>query len=64
MDSMLLAEAAELRGQCSQGIFETPLGDFNGLLMTSDLDYFQNGVRNARKVWPVCLTYMRPLYSL
>ena len=50
MDSMLLAEAAELRGQCSQGILEAPLRYFKGLLTTSDMEYFQNSISNARKV--------------
>ena len=50
MDSMLLAEAAELSGQCSEGILETSLRDFKGLLTTSDLEYFQNGISDARKV--------------
>ena len=50
MDSMLLQEAVELTGQCSQGILEAPLRDFKGLLTTSDLEYFQNGISDARKV--------------
>ena len=58
MDSMLLVEVAELRGQCSQGILETSLRDFKGLLRTSDLEYFQNGISDARKVRPARLTYM------
>ena len=47
---MLLAEAAELRDQCSRGILETSLRDFKGLLTTSDLEHFQNGIGDARKV--------------
>ena len=50
IDSMLLAEAAELRGQCPQGILKAPLRDFKGLLTTSDIEYFQNGISDARKV--------------
>ena len=50
LDSMLLAEAAELRDQCSRGILETSLRDFKGLLTTSDLEHFQNGIGDARKV--------------
>ena len=50
MDSMLLAEAAELRDRCSQGILETSLRDFKSLLTVSDLEYFQSGIGDARKV--------------
>ena len=50
LDSMLLAEAAELRDQCSRGILETSLRDFKCLLTTSDLEHFQNGIGDARKV--------------
>ena len=40
MDSMLLAEAAELRGQYCRGMLGALLMDFKGLLMTSDIEYF------------------------
>ena len=54
---MLLAEAAELRDQCSQGILETSMRDFKGLLTTSDLEHFQKEISDARKVRPSRLTY-------
>ena len=50
MDAMLLAEVAELRGQCSQGILEALLRDFKVLLTTSDIEYFQNGIGDPRTV--------------
>ena len=50
MESMLLAEAAELRDRCSQGILETSLRDFKSLLTVSDLEHFQSGIGDARKV--------------
>ena len=47
---MLLSEAVELRGQCSQEILDAPLRDFKGLLTTSNLEYFQNGISDVWKV--------------
>ena len=54
---MLLAEAAELRDQCSRGILGTSLRDFKGLLTASDLEHFQNGIGDARKVRYACLSH-------
>ena len=50
VDSMLLDEAVELRDQCSQWISDSFLKDFKGHLTKSDMEYFQNGISDARKV--------------
>ena len=67
-NSMIEAEAVEVREECFQGLAQSLLKMLKGIVASSDVEFFRNGVSDAQRVSSLCfilsLCFARILFSL
>ena len=47
---MIEEEALQVKGECSQGLHESPLKVWNGIVSGNDVEFFRNGVSNVQRL--------------
>ena len=54
-NSMIELEAVEVKGECSQGLAQSSMKMWKGIVASSDVEFFRHGVSDAQRVSSLCL---------